>query len=285
MLEDITFDTMKLTLGFSPCPNDTFIFDALVNGKIDTKGIEFEPVLADVEQLNKWAMEGKLDITKLSFHAYAYCIEKYVLLNAGSALGNNCGPMLIAKTPLQKQDITKAHIAIPGKMTTANFLLGILYPEAKNKTPMLFSDIENAVLNGTVDMGLIIHENRFTYQQKGLFKVSDLGEEWETSTLSPIPLGGIFMQRGLDSALQHTVDGLIRQSIEFAFANPEQTKGYVKQHSQEMEDSVIQQHINLYVNNYSVDLGTEGKRAVETMFGIGKKNGIIPDSELGLFLG
>ncbi len=285
MLEGITFDTMKLTLGFSPCPNDTFIFDALVNGKIDTQGIEFEPVLADVEQLNKWAMEGKLDITKLSFHAYAYCIEKYVLLNAGSALGNNCGPMLIAKTPLQKQDINNAHIGIPGKMTTANFLLGILYPEAKNKTPMLFSDIENAVLNGTVDMGLIIHENRFTYQQKGLFKVSDLGEEWETATLSPIPLGGIFMQRGLDNDLQHNVDGLIRQSIEFAFANPEQTKGYVKQHSQEMEDSVIQQHINLYVNKYSVDLGTEGKRAVETMFGIGKKNGIIPDSELGLFLG
>jgi 1,4-dihydroxy-6-naphthoate synthase len=285
LLEGITFDTMKLTLGFSPCPNDTFIFDALVNGKIDTQGIEFEPVLADVEQLNKWAMEGKLDITKLSFHAYAYCIEKYVLLNAGSALGNNCGPMLIAKTPLQKQDINNAHIGIPGKMTTANFLLGILYPEAKNKTPMLFSDIENAVLNGTVDMGLIIHENRFTYQQKGLFKVSDLGEEWETATLSPIPLGGIFMQRGLDNDLQHNVDGLIRQSIEFAFANPEQTKGYVKQHSQEMEDSVIQQHINLYVNKYSVDLGTEGKRAVETMFGIGKKNGIIPDSELGLFLG
>jgi 1,4-dihydroxy-6-naphthoate synthase len=256
LLEGNTFDTMKLTLGFSPCPNDTFIFDALVNGKIDTQGIEFEPVLADVEQLNKWAMEGKLDITKLSFHAYAYCIEKYMLLNAGSALGNNCGPMLIAKTPLQKQDITNAHIAIPGKMTTANFLLGILYPEAKNKTPMLFSDIENAVLNGTVDMGLIIHENRFTYQQKGLFKVSDLGEEWETATLSPIPLGGIFMQRGLDNALQHTVDGLIRQSIEFAFANTEQTKGYVKQHSQEMEDSVIRQ-----------------------------QNGIIPDSELGLFLG
>jgi 1,4-dihydroxy-6-naphthoate synthase len=275
---------MKLTLGFSPCPNDTFIFDALVNKKIDTQGIDFEVAYADVEQLNRWATEGKLDITKLSFHAYAYCMQNYVLLNSGSALGNNCGPMLIAKTPLQKEDILFSTIAIPGRMTTANFLLGILYPEAKNKKELIFSAIEGSVVNGSVDMGLIIHENRFTYQQKGLFKVTDLGEEWETTTNSPIPLGGIFIKRGLDAETQHKVDGLIRQSIEYAFANPESSRGYVKQHSQEMEDNVIAQHINLYVNQYSVNLGTEGKRAVETMFAIGQKNSIIPPTEYPLFI-
>lgn len=275
---------MKLTLGFSPCPNDTFIFDALVNGKIDIQGIEFEVVHADVEQLNRWAMEGKLDITKLSFHAYAYCIKNYVLLNSGSALGNNCGPMLISKSPKTTAEINAAHIAIPGKMTTANFLLGILYPEAKNKTETIFSGIENAVINEEVDMGLIIHENRFTYQDKGLHKVTDLGEEWETKTKSPIPLGGIFIKRSLPREVQLRVDDLIRQSIEFAFANPESSKEYVKKYSQEMDDYVIQQHINLYVNQYSVSLGLGGKRAISTMFKIGQENGIIPKADYNLFL-
>lgn len=275
---------MKLTLGFSPCPNDTFIFDALVNQKIDTRGIEFDVRYADVEQLNRWAMQGELDVTKLSFHAYAYCINNYVLLNSGSALGNNCGPMLIAKTPKSTAEINAAHIAIPGKMTTANFLLGVLYPEANNKTELIFSGIESAVQDGSVDMGLIIHENRFTYQQKGLYKVTDLGEEWETKTQSPIPLGGIFIKRSLDHETQLKVDSLIRQSIEYAFANPESSRAYVKQHSQEMEDSVIQQHINLYVNKYSVSLGLKGKRAIATMFEIGQKNGIIPVIKETLFL-
>jgi 1,4-dihydroxy-6-naphthoate synthase len=275
---------MKLTLGFSPCPNDTFIFDALVNKKIDTRGIKFEVNYADVEQLNRWATEGKLDITKLSFHAYAYCMKNYVLINSGSALGNNCGPMLIAKHPLQKEDIVTSTIAIPGKMTTANFLLGILYPKARSKKEVIFSGIEGAVVDGSVDMGLIIHENRFTYERKGLFKVTDLGEEWETKTNSPIPLGGIFIKRNLDTELQHTVDALIRKSIEYAFANPESSRNYVKQHSQEMEDSVIAQHINLYVNKYSINLGTEGKKAIETMFAIGQENGVIGKNEYPLFL-
>jgi 1,4-dihydroxy-6-naphthoate synthase len=275
---------MKLTLGFSPCPNDTFIFDALVNKKIDTKGIEFEVKYADVEQLNQWATEGKLDITKLSFHAYAYCMQNYVLLNSGSALGNNCGPMLIAKHPLQKEDIVTSTIAIPGKMTTANFLLGILYPKARSKKEVLFSGIEGAVAGGSVDMGLIIHENRFTYEQKGFFKVTDLGEEWETQTNSPIPLGGIFIKRDLDTKLQHTVDALIHESIEYAFANPESSREYVKQHSQEMEDSVIAKHINLYVNKYSLNLGAEGKKAIETMFTIGQTSGVIPPTNYPLFI-
>lgn len=275
---------MKLTLGFSPCPNDTFIFDALVNGKIDTHGIEFEVVHADVEQLNRWAMEGKLDITKLSFHAFAYCIDKYVLLNSGSALGNNCGPMLISKTPKTTNEINTARIAIPGKMTTANFLLGILYPEAQNKTEYIFSGIENAVLNDEVDMGLIIHENRFTYQDKGLHKVTDLGEEWETKTDHPIPLGGIVIKRNVDKETQLRVDGLIRKSIEFAFENPESSKEYVKQYSQEMDDAVVAQHINLYVNQYSVSLGIEGRHAIDTMFEIGQKNRIIPNTDYPLFL-
>lgn len=276
--------TMKLTLGFSPCPNDTFIFDALVNGKIDTGDLEFDVRYADVEQLNRWAMQGELDITKLSFHAYAYCIQNYVLLNAGSALGNNCGPMLIAKTPKPTAEVNAAHIAIPGKMTTANFLLGVLYPQAKNKEELIFSGIEGAVQDGAVDMGLIIHENRFTYAQKGLHKVTDLGEEWETKTGTPIPLGGIFIKRSHSDELKHRVDSLIRQSIEYAFANPDSSRAYVKQHSQEMEDSVIQQHINLYVNQYSVNLGDKGKEAISTMFAIGQQNGIIPELKETLFL-
>lgn len=275
---------MKLTLGFSPCPNDTFIFDALVNGKIDTGGLEFDVRYADVEQLNRWAMQGELDITKLSFHAYAYCIQNYVLLNAGSALGNHCGPMLIAKNPMPTGNIDMARIAIPGKMTTANFLLGVLYPQAKNKEELIFSGIEGAVQNGEVDMGLIIHENRFTYAQKGLHKVTDLGDEWETKTGTPIPLGGIFIKRSHSDELKHRVDSLIRQSIEYAFANPDSSRAYVKQHSQEMEDSVIQQHINLYVNQYSINLGDKGKEAISTMFAIGQQNGIIPELKEELFL-
>ena len=209
---------MKLTLGFSPCPNDTFIFDALVHHKIDTEGLEFDVVFADVEQLNVWALEGKLDITKLSFNAFTHCVHDYALLDSGSALGRNCGPLLIKKPTTTLTSESK--IAIPGKYTTANMLLGIAYPEYQNKVQMLFSEIENDAINGSVDVGLIIHENRFTYQEKGLEKVKDLGEHWEKSTGMPIPLGGIAIKRNLDIALHEKVQRLIRKSLEFAFENP-----------------------------------------------------------------
>ena len=162
---------MKLTLGFSPCPNDTFIFDALAHHKIDTEGLEFEVIFADVEQLNKWALQGKLDITKISYNAFTNCVNDYALLDSGSALGNNCGPLLIKKpnTIFTKE----SKIAIPGKYTTANMLFNIAFPNHKNKVELLFSEIEDEVINGSIDVGLIIHENRFTYEDKGLEKIKE----------------------------------------------------------------------------------------------------------------
>jgi 1,4-dihydroxy-6-naphthoate synthase len=255
---------MKLTLGFSPCPNDTFIFDALVHHKIDTEDLDFEVVLADVEQLNKWALDGKLDVTKLSYHAFIYCAEDYVLLDSGSALGRNCGPLLIKKpTTVLTSEST---IAIPGKYTTANMLLDMAFPEHQNKVETLFSDIENDVIEAKVDAGLIIHENRFTYQDKGLEKVRDLGEFWEEETQLPIPLGGIVVKRALSLAIQQKLERVLRRSVEYAFENPNSSADYVQSHAQAMEKEVADAHINLYVNNYSVSLGEKGRKAVEMVF-------------------
>ena len=255
---------MKLTLGFSPCPNDTFIFDALVHHKIDTEGLEFEVIFADVEQLNKWAFQGKLDITKISYNAFTHCVNNYALLDSGSALGNNCGPLLIKKpnTILTKE----SKIAIPGKYTTANMLLNIAFLNHQNKVEMLFSEIENKVLEGRVDAGLIIHENRFTYEDKGLVKVKDLGEFWEEETGLPIPLGGIVTNRRLPLATQQKIERVLRKSVEFAFENPNSSADYVKFHAQEMEKEVVDAHIALYVNSYSISLGEQGRKAVELLF-------------------
>lgn len=262
----------KISLGFSPCPNDCFIFDALVNGKIDTKGLQFETVMEDVETLNKMAFAGKLDVTKLSYHAFAYLTNKYQLLTSGSALGFNCGPLLIAlpatanRVKNNEAALNDLKIAIPGKYTTANFLLSLAYPAAKNKNEMIFSEIENAVLIGKADLGLIIHENRFTYQQKGLEKIVDLGEWWEKNTGHAIPLGGIVVNRNLDAEKKHLINELVKQSVEYAFAHPQDVMGFVKAHAQEMDEKVMKQHIDLYVNKYSVDLGETGKQAVQDLF-------------------
>tara|TARA_B110000459_G_scaffold145742_1_gene158794 strand:+ start:780 stop:1598 length:819 start_codon:yes stop_codon:yes gene_type:complete len=255
---------MKLTLGFSPCPNDTFIFDALVHQKIDTEGLLFDIVLADVEQLNMWALQGKLDITKLSYNAFVYCINDYVLLDSGSALGNNCGPLLIKKpnTILTKY----SEVAIPGKYTTANMLLSIAFPDNQNKVETLFSEIENEVINGTVDAGLIIHENRFTYQNRGLVKVKDLGEFWEEETGLPIPLGGVVVKRRLHLAIQKKIERVLRKSVEYAFANPISSADFVKCHAQEMKKEVMDAHIALYVNDYSISLAEQGRKAVKLLF-------------------
>ena len=264
---------MKLTLGFSPCPNDTFIFDAIVHQKIDTEGLEFEVIFADVEQLNKWAFDGKLDVTKLSYNAFTRCIEKYVLLDSGSALGRNCGPILLKKSETILTPDSK--IAIPGKYTTANMLLSVSNPEYTNKVDTLFSEIENDVLSGKVDAGLIIHENRFTYQHKGLEKVKDLGEFWEEKTGLPIPLGGIVVNRDLPLEVQKKFARVLRKSVEFAIANRESSSEFVRCHAQEMETEVVDDHINLYVNEFSVSLGEEGRRSVEKVFeGIETKNNI-----------
>ncbi|PBQ32489.1 1,4-dihydroxy-6-naphthoate synthase [Sphingobacteriaceae bacterium] len=265
---------MKLTLGYSPCPNDCFIFDALLHKKIDTEGLEFEVQHEDVETLNRKALKGELDITKLSFHAYAYVMEHYILLRAGSALGFNCGPLLVHNGLWNGTDSSNMKVAIPGKMTTANFLLSLAFPQLNNKIEYVFSDIEDAVLRGEVNAGLIIHENRFTYEQKGLKKVIDLGEYWDSLIHAPIPLGGIVIKRNLDSALQQQVNRLIRKSVEFAFANPESSMPYVKEHAQAMSEDVMKKHIALYVNDFSVDLGDTGINAVNLMYAKAKEVGL-----------
>ena len=256
---------MKLTLGFSPCPNDTFIFDALVNKKIDTEGFEFEVQLEDVETLNQWAIKGKLDISKISYGVLPLVLDQYHLLDAGGALGKGVGPLLISKDDIPTSRLADCTIAIPGQRTTAHLLFSLAYPEATHKQFMLFSAIEDAVLNGQVDCGVIIHENRFTYQQKGLRKIIDLGDYWEQTTGAPIPLGGIVMKKNMDAAIGPKVNDLIRKSLEYAFSNYPALPEYVKTHSQEMDEKVMRQHIDLYVNNYSLSLGEEGEKAVRTL--------------------
>jgi 1,4-dihydroxy-6-naphthoate synthase len=259
---------MKLTLGFSPCPNDTFIFDALVNKKIDTGEFEFDIFLEDVQTLNQWALQKKLDITKTSYGVFPLITDNYDLLDSGGALGKGVGPLLISKKQIPVSDINKCTIAIPGKNTTAHLLFSLAFPEAKKKEFMIFSEIENAVLNGDVDCGVIIHENRFTYQQKGLVKIVDLGEYWEKETGYPIPLGGIVMSNDHDFEIQKKINSLIKQSVEFAFSNYPLLADFVKQHSQEMDEHVMRQHIDLYVNNYSITLGKDGEQAIKKLMGI-----------------
>ncbi len=276
---------MKLSLGFSPCPNDTFIFAALVNGWIDTEGLTFDLVLADVEELNQRAFAGDLSITKLSYHAYAFLLQKYILLNAGSALGRNCGPLLIAREPLSAQQLQQGRVAIPGRYTTANFLLGLAYPQIRKKKEMLFSDIEAAVVNGEVSTGLIIHENRFTYQEKGLVKIADLGEYWEQTTGQPIPLGGIVIKRSLPIAVQQKVDRVLARSVAYALAQPAQVMPYVRRYAQSMDDAVIQAHIGLYVNDFTLDLGAQGRAAVSYLFEQARAKDLVPASDLPIGLG
>ena len=277
---------MRLTLAFSPCPNDCFMFDAVVNRRIDLEGLDFDVRLADVEALNKAAFAGEVDVTKLSYHAYAYCAGDYVLLDAGSALGRNCGPLLISKRPISPEEVASGslRIAIPGKYTTANFLLGLAFPNARDRTELLFSDIEGAVLDGRFDAGLIIHENRFTYAAKGLTKIVDLGEFWESETGAPIPLGGIVVRRSLPEDVRQAVNRIVRRSVEYAFAHRAASLPFVREHAQEMSEAVMYKHIDLYVNEYSVDLGTEGRQAIELLFAEGAAAGVIPPVKSRLFL-
>jgi 1,4-dihydroxy-6-naphthoate synthase len=253
-----------LTLGFSPCPNDCFIFDALLHHKVDTEGLQFKPVMEDVESLNKKAFNQLLDISKLSFFAYASVLKKYTLLDAGAALGFGVGPLLVSKKKYSAKEINHLTVAIPGKHTTANLLFSLAYPLSKNKKEMLFSDIENAILTNHADAGVIIHESRFTYKEKRLKKIIDLGAWWEKKTNSPIPLGGIAIRKSIDLAIQKKVNRAIRRSVEYAFKNPASSKPFIKLHAQEMNSRVIQKHIQLYVNDFSISLGTQGRQAIRT---------------------
>lgn len=257
-----------LTLGFSPCPNDTFIFDALVNGAIDTEGLKFDPVLEDVETLNEWAFEGKLQVTKLSFRALMDVRDKYRILHSGSALGQGCGPLLISRKPIAPDAVASKRIAIPGVHTTANMLLSFAFPGAVQRTPVLFSEIEDAVLDGRFDLGLIIHENRFTYADKGLIQVMDLGAYWETKTGCPIPLGGIAVRRDIPRETQRKIDRLIRKSLEYSFARYPALSAFVTSNAQAMEASVMRKHIELYVNDFTLDLGKDGEAAIRKMLSL-----------------
>ena len=271
------------SLGFSPCPNDTFIFDAMVNQKMDTGGFHFDYVMEDVETLNQWAFEGKLAITKLSYNTFLHVSDRYRLLDSGSALGRGVGPLLISK-PGHAFDsfealsafLKTARIAIPGVNTTANLLFSLAFPEAKNKTEVLFSEIENGVLNGTYDCGLVIHESRFTYHQRGLDKLIDMGDWWEKESGSAIPLGGICIRRDIPEATAKKIESLIRQSLELSWKQYPGLSGFVTDNAQEMEEEVMRKHIDLYVNEYSTSLGTEGRKAVDTLFSKAKEHGLIP---------
>lgn len=267
---------MKLTLGFSPCPNDTFIFDAMVHGRIDTEGLEFDYFLADVEELNKKAFASAVDITKMSYHAYAFAAKNYLILDSGSALGFRNGPLLISKHAIDTSGLEGKKIAIPGKFTTANLLFSIAWPEAKNKTEYLFSDIESALLNDEVDAGLIIHETRFTYQKRGLHKMADMGEYWEHLTGLPIPLGAIVINRNIPEDIALKVNRVLRRSLEYAYKDSFASYDFVAANAKEMDSTVMNNHIKLFVNEYTLSLGIKGREAINELFRVASEKGIIP---------
>ena len=253
---------MQLSLGFSPCPNDTFIFDALVNKKIDTEGLDFEVMLEDVQTLNDWAKEGRLDFSKISYGALPLLLERYGVLESGGALGMGIGPLLLAKEPIRLEKVDTHRIAIPGKDTTAHLLFSLAFPKATGKEFVVFNEVEDFVLDGK-GLGVVIHENRFTYRKRGLHKLVDLGDYWEKTTGAPIPLGGIIAKRTLPKEVVLKVDGLIRKSLQYAYLHhKEHLAAFVKIHAQEMEESVMRQHIDLYVNDFSLGLGEKGRTAI-----------------------
>ena len=275
---------MKLKLGFSPCPNDTFIFDAMVHGRIDTEGLTFDYFLADVEELNMKAFTSDVDITKISSHAYAYVANNYFILDSGSALGYHNGPLLISKDIIDKDNLSRLSIAIPGKYTTANLLFSIAWPDAGKKTEYLFSDIEDALLKGEADAGLIIHETRFTYHKKGLRKIADMGEYWEKLTGLPIPLGNIVINRRVPYDIALKVNRVIRKSIEYAFEDSFASFDFVASNAREMDSTVMNNHIKLFVNEFSLQLGQQGRKAINELFRIAHNKGIIPAMPENIFL-
>jgi 1,4-dihydroxy-6-naphthoate synthase len=275
---------MKLTMGFSPCPNDTFIFDAMVHGRIDTEGLKFDYFLADVEELNHRAFTGQVDITKMSYHAYAYASQDYLILDSGSALGRKNGPLLISRRPLDPEELSDKLIAIPGKYTTANLLFSISWPEALNKKEYIFSDIEAALLNNEVDAGLIIHETRFTYQKKGLLKIADMGEFWEKLTDMPVPLGAIVVKRTIPDEIALKVNRIVKRSLEYAYKNSMASFDFVVNNAQEMNKNVMNNHIKLFVNEFTLNLGEEGRSAINKLFKVASEKKVIPPIPERIFL-
>lgn len=273
----------QLTLGFSPCPNDTFMFYPLVHKLIDTSGLSYRERLEDVETLNRLALSGELDVSKVSYHALGHIRDEYALLHAGSALGRGCGPLLVSACDMNLSDLRGKTIAVPGRYTTALLLLRLFDPSLTNFIVMPFNEIMDAVLKGSADAGLIIHESRFTYQGYGLHKLLDLGEWWEEETGLPIPLGGIVARRALGVETIAAVECALQTGVEYARSHPEQAAHYIGEHAQEMSAEVCAAHINLYVNDFSSDLGDEGIRAIECLLQRAEQSGIIPPSTRPLF--
>ena len=275
-----------LSIGFSPCPNDTFIFHALMHGLVADPQLSFsKEILADVETLNEWALEGRLDVSKVSFHAFGHILDDYVLLDAGSALGLGCGPLLVAGKPLTNADLERGKIAIPGNYTTAVMLLRLFAPQCDNLVVMSFEQIMPAIIAGEVDAGVIIHESRFTYPQYGLHLIQDLGQWWEEVSGHPIPLGGIVAKRSLGEEKIAIIQRLIRDSVRWAFSNPESSRDYIKQHAQEMDAQVTREHIKLYVNSSSEHLENEDVMAITDFLKRGREAGIIPPGRDDWFAG
>lgn len=269
-----------IRIGLSPCPNDTFICDALLHNKIDTEGMQFEAVFDDVESLNQRAFLSELEVTKVSFHAFLYLLKTYVLLDAGAALGRGCGPLLIGKRTFVDDEIPQLHIAIPGAYTTANLLLSLAFPNASNRTALVFSDIEAAVLDDRCDAGVIIHENRFTYQDKGLVCHCDLGAVWEQQSGLPIPLGGFVVNKLGDPEKQQAINRIMRRSVEYALKNPTASSGFVAKYAQEMDLTVRNAHIDLYVGSFTKSLGNEGRKAIEVLYRTALATGVdLPEAE------
>jgi 1,4-dihydroxy-6-naphthoate synthase len=273
-----------LTLGYSPCPNDTFLFYPLIHGSISGNGFRFVERLEDVETLNRLAMEETLDICKVSYHAFAYIRDRYILLRSGGAMGRGCGPLIVSKRLSVPGELKSKRIAVPGKFTTACLLLQLFDPTLTEFIFLPFDEIMTAVQEDQADAGVIIHESRFTYQSCGLHKVLDLGEWWEKSTGLPLPLGGIAAKRSLGAATLAKLSAIVRTSVEYARNHPSETLGYVHSHSQEMSEEVCSSHIALYVNDFSLDPGPEGERAAELLFSRGEQSGLFPSSRAPLFV-
>lgn len=272
---------IPLRIGYSTCPNDTYIFAALAEERIDAP-LLFEPVLADVETLNQWALESRLEVTKLSFPALGRAIESYGLLNTGAALGFGCGPLLVARPGTDLARLADGLVAAPGELTTARMLLGLFLGQEPNCRQMVFSEIMPAVARGEADFGLIIHEGRFTYQQHGLVALQDLGQWWEGETGLPLPLGCIAVRRDLGPEMARSIDAAIRASLVSARTDPVAAQPYILQHAQEMDLPVVEQHIELYVNQYSLDLAGQGLEAIEILLGKARETGLIPETSLPL---
>jgi 1,4-dihydroxy-6-naphthoate synthase len=276
--------TQALTIGYSPCPNDTYIFYALVHGKVSIPGVELRERLEDVETLNRLALDGALDLTKVSYHAIGHLRKRYVLLRSGGAMGRGCGPLVVARPGTTLDDVRRGTIAIPGTLTTAALLLRLFDPAIQNTVVMSFDRVMQAVASGQATAGLIIHESRFTYPLFRLEKLVDLGAWWERHSGLPIPLGGILGRRSLGTAMLRTVEEAIRESLRYARTHEHEVLGYCRRHSQEMDESVMLSHINLYVNDFSMDLGDEGVEAVRRLFQEAEAKGILGPSGGDLFV-